>query len=261
MAFGKKRISLWVAALGLAASPAIADIASVVDAEGNHMRFEYQDERLRINMDDQDAYMVVRDGRTYVVSNQDGELMVIDLSQTMAMFGGMAKAATPETIDVRVESLESTGRAETVAGIEGEVYLLRYIDEKDRVQETEMVLSDDSRAMGFRDAVFLMARSVADAVDMDLEGQDKLQQQLASRDMGVLRYGQDMRVTGIETTSVDDSRFVLPAEPTDLSGLGSLFGGGQKSAPSETEAEQNSENPVENATKEIGKAFGKLFGN
>lgn len=274
MPSGKLRISLLLSTLALATAPALADIAEVMDAEGNRMRFEYQADKLRINMDQQDAYMVVRDGRTYVVNNADGELMVIDLSQTMAMFGSMAKAATPETVDVRVESLEATGRRETVAGIDGEIYRLRYLDEDGRSQETEMVLSKDSRALGFRDAVFLMARSIADSVDMDLEGADKLQNQLALRDMGVLRYGQEMRITDIQATRVEDSRFVLPAEPTDLSGLGSLFGGGQQgnggglgglfggSQPAdENDSSQQGGSAVENAGKEIGKAFGRLFGN
>lgn len=264
-----------IACLGLLALPAAADIADVVDGEGNRMRFEYQDERLRINPEGQEGYMIVRGGRTYVVQDSDGEIMVLDLSQAMSMFGGMAKAATPETIDVKVESLEATGRKETVAGIRGEVYQLRYIDENGQRQETDMVLSGDARALGFRDAVFLMAESMADSLGMDLEDTDKLQQQLASRDLGVLRYGQDMRITSLEDTRVDDARFVLPAEPTDLSGLGKLFGGGQgngeggglgglfggsQPADENTDEAQNG-NAMDNAAKEIGKAFGKLFGN
>ena len=270
----------WLACLGLLALPAAADIAEVVDGEGNRMRFEYQDQQLRINPADQEGYMIVRDGRTYVVQDSDGQIMVLDLSQAMSMFGGMARAATPETVDVRVESLEATGREETVAGIPGEVWRLRYIDEDGQTRETDMVLSEDARARGFRDAVFLMAKSIADSVDMDLEGTDKLQQQLASRDLGVLRYGQDMRITSLDTTRVDDARFVLPAEPTDLSGLGNLFGGGQQgganggglgslfggnggsdTAEDGGESADDAGNAVENATKEIGKAFGKLFGN
>lgn len=271
----RKCWSPFIACLGLLALPAAADIADVVDGEGNRMRFEYQDERLRINPEGQEGYMIVREGRTYVVQDSDGEIMVLDLSQAMSMFGGMAKAATPETIDVKVESLEATGRKETVAGIQGEVWRLRYIDENGQHQETDMVLSGDDRALGFRDAVFLMAESMADSLGMDLEDTDKLQQQLASRDLGVLRYGQDMRITSLENTRVDDTRFVLPAEPTDLSGLGKLFGGGQGNGEGgglgglfggSQPADENTEdaqggNAVDNAAKEIGKAFGKLFGN
>lgn len=264
-----------LACLGLVALPSAADIADVVDSEGNRMRFEYQDKLLRINPTGQDGYMIVRDNRTYVIQESDGEIMVLDLSQAMSMFGGMLKSATPETVDVKVESLEATGNHETVAGIQGAVYRLRYIDENGQSRETDMVLSDDPRALGFRDAVFLMAQSIADSVEMDLEGTDKLQQQLANRDLGVLRYGQDMRITRLENTRVDDARFVLPAEPTDLSGLGKLFGGSQQgkeengglgglfndgSSSDEHAEDPQGSNAVENATKEIGKAFGKLFG-
>ena len=258
--------------LGLSASIAHADITEVVDAEGNAMTFEYEGDQLRINMNAQDSYMLLRDKRIYVVTDQDGETMVIDLKQTMSMFGNLAKSAVPDMADVRVESLESTGRQETVAGISGEVYLLKFVDYDGRPQQAELVLSPDRRAVGFRDAMHRMAASMGDLVDQQAAS-DTLQTQLGARDLGVLRYGNDMRVAAITETTVDAARFILPAEPTDLSGLGSLFGGGGSGGfmsgivgggANEDAADENEEpaaNPIENAGKEIGKAFGKLFGN
>ncbi|QIB67374.1 hypothetical protein [Kineobactrum salinum] len=269
------------ALLGLAlASPALhADVTEAVDQNGNTMTFEYEGEQLRINHADQQGYMVMRDDRIYVVNDADGELMVIDVSQAMSMFGGLAKSVTPDMTQVRVDSLEPTGRSETVAGIDGEVYILKYQDEDGKARETEMVLSSDRRAIGFRDAMHRMASSLARSLDQHYDASEYLQHQLARSDMGVLRYGADIRVTSITENRVDPARFVLPAEPTDLSGLGGMLGGGNadgesggimsgifgggndKSQTEESgDSEESAGNAVENAGKEIGKAFGKLFG-
>lgn len=266
--------------LGLGAGPAAADIAEVMDAEGNKMTFEYQGDQLRINMDRDSGYMIMQGERIYVVSESDGEIMVIDLKQTLSMFGNMAQAAIPDMAAVNVESLERTGRSETVAGISGDVYLMKFTDHEGKPQQAEIVLSPDRRALGFRDAVHRMASSLSSM--MAQQGtHDRLQAQLDGMDLGVLRYGDDMRVTAITETQVADARFTLPAEPTDLTGLGGLWGAGavgggeggfmsgilgnnaaEKAAESQNaEQEEKAANPIENAGKEIGKAFGKLFGN
>ncbi|MDO8861857.1 hypothetical protein Q6D67_09105 [Haliea sp. E1-2-M8] len=264
--------------LGLGAGPASADIAQVVNAEGDKMTFEYQGDQLRIDMNKDKNYMLVRGEEIYAVTDNDGEIMVIDVKQTLSMFGNMAQSAIPDMAAVNVESLEATGRSETVAGIQGEVYKLTYTDQEGKRQQSDLVLSADRRAMGFRDAVHRMASTLSSMLAQQ-GTHDRLQAQLAAQNLGVLRYGEDMRVTAITETQVADARFVLPAEPTDLSGLGGLFGAGavgggdggfmsgilgsnnaEKAAES-AEGEEEAANPVENAGKEIGKALGKLFGN
>jgi hypothetical protein len=264
--------------LGLHTAPGHADTAEVIDAEGNRMSFEYQGNQLRVNVaQEQGSYMLANEQSLYVVTNNDGQIMVIDVQQAMSMFGGMAQAAVPDLADARVDKLEATGRKETVAGIEGEVYTLNFVDHNGQTQQAELVLSPDPRAVGFRDAMHRMASRVGDMVDQK-DAANLLQTRLNDKELGVLRYGQDMRVASITTDSIDPARFTLPAEPTDLSALGGLFGGGNgseeggmggimsgifggnaKEAPSEEGAP--AEDSLENATKEIGKAFGKLFGN
>lgn len=265
--------------LGLSASPASADIAQVVDSEGNKMTFEYQGDQLRIDMNRESSYMLVRGEQIYAVTDNDGEIMVIDIKQTLSMFGSMAQSAIPDMAAVNVESLQATGRSETVAGIQGEVYNLKFTDHEGKPQEAELVLSKDRRAIGFRDAVHRMASTMSSLLAQQ-DTQDRLQGQLDAQNLGVLRYGKDMRVTAITETQVADTRFVLPAEPTDLSALGGLFGAGatgggeggfmsgilggnaaDKAAESQDGEEEQAANPIENAGKEIGKALGKLFGN
>jgi hypothetical protein len=270
--------------LGLAlANPAVADIAEVISGDGKRMTFEYQDDNLRINMANDDGYMIIHGENVYAVDEADGEVMVIDVKQTLSMFGNMAQAAIPDMAAVRVKSLEPTGRTESVAGIVGDVYRLAYTDHEGKSQEADIVLSPDRRAVGFRDAVHRMSSTMSSMLAQQ-GTHDRLRDELAMKNLGVLRYGDDMRLTSITEGRVDDSRFVLPAEPTDLTGMGGLWGaglfgdsdgssggfmsgilggdsGGNQGDSGKPDKAESTSNPVEDATKEIGKAFGKLFGN
>ncbi|TXS93020.1 hypothetical protein FV139_13805 [Parahaliea maris] len=276
--------------LGLGASFAAADIAEVTTEQGDVMTFEYEGDNLRINMQESGAggYMLVRDGKMYVVNYNDGQPMVFDLGSAFQMFGSMATSATPSTVDSKVISLKATGASETLGGIKGDVYELRFIDHEGRERQENLVLSDDPLAIGFRDAIEKMARTLAASVDekqfeKELKASEKLQQQLADLNKGVLRYGKDMQIRSIKDTTVDAQRFVLPAAPTDLGGmmsgifgggssssqksgqssggLGSLFGGGSSSDKEEAPAEEEGTgSAAEGVGKAVGEAFGKLFG-
>ena len=210
-------------ALG-ASSQTQADVTSVETSGGHTMVYEYQGDKLRIDIGQQDSYMLLIDGTVYSVTRSAGEYMVVDVSQAMSMFGSAIRSAAPGAADSRVESFQATGRKETVAGIDGEVYLVSYIDHEGKAQQGEMVLSEDPRTIGFRDAIFSFARSISKSMGEEIDPQ-QLQYQLLDKDLGVLRYGKDMTVSSIKPGAVDDARFTLPAEPMDLSGLGGILGG------------------------------------
>ena len=272
------------AALAIAAAGARADIAVVSTSEGQQMTYEYKGENLRMNTDDDSGtYMLLVDGTLYSVTLSDGEYMVIDVSQAMSMFSGMLQQSTPGAADANVESFEATGRMKTVAGIEGEVYRVTYTDDEGKRHQSDMVLSDDPRALRFRDAVYAMAKSVTKSLGEKVDPKE-LQYKLLEKDMGILSYGEDMTITSVKTTDVADARFVLPAEPMDMSGLGGVFGGtggnggnsgggflsgvmgalggGSGETDEKQSEEKNAEEEKEAPTMDdLGKAFGKLFGN
>ena len=276
-----------IAALAVASIGARADIAVISTSDGHQMTYEYKGENLRINTgDDNNNYLLMVNDTLYSVARSDGEYMVIDVSQAMSMFGSTLRQATPGAADARVESFEATGRKQTVAGIEGEVYRVVYIDDDGKRQQSEMGLSGDTGALRFRDAIYAMARSITKSISEEIDPKE-LQYQLLDKDMGVLSYGEDMTISSIEATEVADARFVLPAEPMDMSGLGGMFGGGgngsgsvrgsgggfmsgimgalgggsaesgEKEADEKTAEDDSKANPVD----DIGKALGKLFGN
>lgn len=265
---GKTMIRTLAVAL-CTAGGAWADVTTVQTNNGDTMTYEYEGDKLRIDVGQQDSYMLLVDGTVYSVTRSDGEYMVVDVSQAMSMFGSALRDAAPGAADSRVESFEATGRKETIAGIEGEVYLVKYIDHEGKAQQGEMVLSEDPRTLGLRDAIFKFARSITKSLGEEVDPA-QLQSRLLEKDMGVLRYGQDMTVTSIQRVDVDDARFVLPAEPMDLSGiggilggsggLGGLFGSSNKTTGDEPAA-QDTESAAESPVEELGKAFGKLFGN
>ncbi|WP_193940523.1 hypothetical protein [Parahaliea mediterranea] len=271
-------------ALALGSTIASADIAEVTTEDGEVMTFEYEGEQLRINVQQNgEGYMLLRDNKMYVVSYNDGTPMVFDLGSAFRMFGQMAASATPNTVESKVISLKPTGADETLGGIKGEVYELRFVDHEGRERQDTMVLSSDPLAIGFRDAIENMANTLANNLDKEnlkqqVEASEKLQRQLADLDKGVLRYGKDMQIRSIKDTTVDPQRFVLPAEPTDLGGmmsgmfgggeggnnggLGGLFGGGNNNSDAPADGTGESTNSTaEDVGKAVGEAFGKLFGN
>lgn len=286
-------------ATGVAPS-AFAGKAVLTSAQGDESVFEYQRDMLRINTEEDSNYAIVRDGSMYSVMENDGNTMVIDAGPMMQTFSAMAKGANPGDLAVKVISLKNTGKKETVAGIEGKVYELYFEDENGETRTEDLVLSTDRRARELRDALFLMMSTLAKHMSMgDPANAKDMLNRLEDLDSGILRFGDDMILSSISGDRIDDARFVLPAEPMNLQGLGDLLGGmeqskgGAASGSTDTSGDSGSasggvfssvmgalgskaerqsdrvggsvENEIDQETDEkvdgaIDKAFGKLFG-
>ncbi len=202
---------------------AFSGAADLSTGDGATMKFEYRGDKLRINMEDDQGYMIADETGFYVVRDSDGQLMVIDAGKMMQMFGSMAGSASPSVAASKVVSLKGTGRKEDHAGIRGEIYNLEYTEEgSTAVQRAELVLSADKRLLELSHAMSGMARTIAKSAGKSLEGANEFEQRLDKLNMGVLRYGSDLTVNAIDDRKIDNKRFVLPAEPTDLSGLSGL---------------------------------------
>lgn len=282
------------------ASTALAGSATVESPNGERMVFEYADgNKLRLNTPQQDTYMLVRDNTLYAVSYNNGQPMVVNASTMMKGFASMAKMteqAAPAGATAEVISIEATGRRETVAGIRGEIYKITTREEGDSITQ-EVVMSSDARALEFRDALFTMIRASTEAMDEELRrNSEDFRKRLGSMNMGILRYGTEMKLAAIDGDTVAAARFELPAKPVDMNDLGGLMGalsgaadqsaagtdageesrdagsgvgglfsgmmeklGGGEDA-SKSEAEEDASNPAEEAGEAVGKAFKKLFG-
>ena len=213
------------AALTGAAATAFAGAADVKSSEGGAMKFEYDGgDNLRINMGNQAGYMVKRGNEMFMVTDADGQMMVVSMNQALGMFAGMAQGATPNTVEGKLLSMKATGRSETVAGIKGEVYQTRFIDDRGQERSEELVLARDQRAVDFQRAMFGMIDAMGAAAGADTSAADEMKKKLKSMNMGVLRYGDEMWVANISDRKIDPARFELPAEPMDLSALGGVLG-------------------------------------
>jgi hypothetical protein len=282
--------SLIALALGIAL-PVAAGTATVVSSEGQPMVFEYSGEEfLRMNSSEE-SYMLVRDNTLYIVGYQEGEPMVFDASSMMRGFSGMLAQAAPSATTNEFVSLEKTGRSETVAGIKGDVYLLT-VREDGKERTDEVVMSDDERAIEMLDALFSMSRAALAALDDPKAAKNsrELRARLDETGLGILRVGEELKVTEISGDKVAAARFELPAEPMDMQGLGAMMGsmgasgadsGEEKSAGGffsgmmeslnskvdrqsdrasdkvEDEVDEETDDAVDNV---LNKAFGKLFG-
>lgn len=251
----------WLAATALAAllaTPALAGKATVESADGGSASFEYRDRMLRINTEEPGAYIVLRDGIMYVVNIEGDKPMVFNASSMMRGLAQNAVQFAPEDLSADFESMEDTGRDETVAGIRGDVYLMSYTDEKGRRQQQEIVLSGSDEAREFREALFSMVEVAGEMAGEQVEMENReLQDRLDSLDAGVLRVGEDMRVTAISGETIAAARFELPAEPMNMEGIGSMLGSALSQQPQQGEGEQQGGAPQGGLLGGMLGAFGK----
>lgn len=204
------------------ANLALAGAADMESSDGNLMKFEYEGDKLRINTGQEGSYMILNNEGMYVINNTGGQLMVIDAGKMIGMFGDMASTA-PSVASSEVVSLKATDQREVIAGIEGEIYNLEYVDkDSEEVHTTQLVLSDDPRAIRLTEAMNGFALAMVTAAGQSPEGANELQAHMAELDKGILRYGDDMWISALSDRTISKDRFVLPAAPQDLSSMSGI---------------------------------------
>lgn len=221
-----------VSALGLAlsaAAPALADgtarFTSPTPEGEKTMEMAWLDPgTMRITPGSPETYMLLREGTLYSVTSAGGMgVQVFDMSALGEMAGAMGQGAggaeapgqfTIETPE-EVISLESTGRSEEVAGIDGELYEIRWRDSDGASHTDQMVLTDDPLAVEMGEAFAAMAAAVDGETDLR-------HQAVAERGLGILRYGDAFVIESLDAEAPPASAFELPAEPMDL---GNMMGG------------------------------------
>lgn len=251
-------LSLLLSVSPLLVMEASAGSATITAKDGSSSTFEYTDKYLRVGIPGQEGYAVVRDGSIYTVMEQDGRTLVIDAGSAMKGMGAGVATAVPAQFNSEIGSLDKTGRTEVVAGIKGEIYELSFVDENGNEQTEELVLSDDPRALEFRDGLFLMI-GVASKLTSEgtADSTASMQKALTDIDSGLLRYGQEMTVTDINSDSIDPSRFELPAEPLNLQGIGAMLGSMSQGAPADSDANDAADSSGQEPKKGL---FGSVMG-
>lgn len=212
-------------ALALATLPAFAAGTARVRVEAGPqgamrpMTFEWGDGgEVRMEVPGQQGYMLVRDGHAYAVRGSGAKAMVLDLT-VMHNSGGEAGGGGLAGRTALL-GLDALGGSATVAGIEGELYRMRW-REAGEEKSGRVVLSGDPMAQSLSDAWGELARSMG--AERDEGG---VMSALQERGLGLLRLEGQFEVVEITGDTPAADRFELPAEPMDPRKL-MRQGGGQ----------------------------------
>lgn len=213
----------------LAAGKVVLDVGTPGTSEQASMEFEFDGSRIRMNLPVSDAqtYMLLRDGKVYTVMNQGGQPLVMDLSSVGQMFGdSMDRNLNVGSEANSLFSLEDTGRSETIAGIQGRVYTASYTDGNGRTQTDEIVIGNHPQLREFSQSMALWGSAVAESFgNTAAASSDESMQLVLDKGDGILRFGDSYRVSSVSNASIVASRFELPANAQQISGLGGLLSG------------------------------------
>lgn len=198
---------LLAASLTTLALPALADgEATIATSESMQMTIHWTDGKMRMGFpSQQQGYMLMRDGKGYMVTQQGGQTIIMDMAMLKGMaesMGGKANQMTAHQAQ-SVESLEATGATETIAGIEGEVYRIQWTDRSGDTHDDEMVLSDDPLARE-------MLQAFQRYIETLMEAPDPIGTALLDRDLGMLRFENKFEVQAIADTTPSADTFELP---------------------------------------------------
>ncbi len=200
------------------------------------------DQHVRIDTNEKDTYMLVKDQKVYMVRKEDGQWTAFDMDQ-MAEMMKMFKKNNKQIKDQDFqEKFTDTGRFETIAGYKGKVFEVEYTDYTGKKKTDEIVLSKDKDVERIHKGWVVFASRMAQMLGQD--SARKLDQSLKSAKMkgygGMLRYGKDMVLQRVEKPSLDIGHYQLPpgVKMMDMPSMGSS-GGYQSSQPVQQKPESS----------------------
>ncbi|MBY6029027.1 hypothetical protein KUV41_06615 [Halomonas sp. DP8Y7-1] len=161
------------------------------------------------------GYLLLRDGKGYAVTNFGGQPVVLgirDLQSIAGQLGGQDMSQLGSYQAQQVLALEPTGSTESVAGIEGDVYRLDWINRDGDRRQDSLVLSQRGEV---RELL-----QVVDRYQRIMTGQpDPVAAQLEQRGLGILRFGDKFQVSQLTSTPPDAAALTLPAQGGNVSDL------------------------------------------
>lgn len=201
------------------ALPAAAAVQAGVEGEyalgqGQTMVVKVQDARnVRLEIPGGQGYQLVADGELFMVIDQGGTPMIMSaesFAKHMERFGqggaGQLQQAAPEDV-----SVEDTGRDETVAGIDGDVYRISVTGADGGTQTTEVVLTDDERVRLLQQGFLAVMRSSAAMMQgnagADMQLLETIGEETGAR--GVLRV-EGMTLRSVTRKDFPAGTFTLP---------------------------------------------------
>lgn len=169
---------------------------------------------------DNASYLIVRDNQTYAVSHEGGEVRVFDLSSMFKMLGSVAKDMSPINLEQELDAnwdinnYENTGKTETIAGIKGEVYQVKFNNKNNKTETETLVLTNNPIVVEMTQTYFNIFKAMT-----SLEKNSSLNQLFPGDKKGLLRVGNHFKVMNISNTAPSEKRFELPAKPQSFADM------------------------------------------
>ena len=243
-------IILSLFAVLLSANLSSADIVATWRMkDGANTKLSVRDDKhVRIDTNEKDTYMLVKDKKVYMVRKEDGQWTAFDMDQMsdmMKMFGRKNKQFNKTDFN---EKYRDTGRYETIAGYKGKVFEVEYTDHQGQKKTDEMVLSKHKDVERIHKGWMVFASRMAQMLGQD--SARNLDQSLKSAKMkgygGMLRYGKDLILQRVEKPSLKISHYQLPpgVKMMDMPSMGKTGG-----YPTQPTAQPNTSDSMANKNK------------
>ncbi len=165
-----------------------------------------------------DSYILMSQGKGYMVSKEDGEWVatsIESMNKMMDMSGMrdlMARMGKHSPRDDRPPRFEKTGRVETVAGIRGEVYTLAIDNAVGQPETTEIVFGDDPRLVRLHQAQAKWTEQFGMMGNRGDSSYSDLIKKYAKNGPGgaILRYADVMKLESLQEAKLAESHFKVP---------------------------------------------------
>ncbi len=186
--------------------------------DGPLMTIELQDQdNFRMNMGE-GSYILMSQGKGYMVSNEKGEWVATsmeDMKKMMEMSGIrdlISQMGKKHVQDNRPPRFEKTGRVETIAGIKGQVYLVSMDKTMGKPETVEMVFGEDPRLIRLHQAQVRWAESSGIMSERGGPSYSELIKKYARNGPGgtMLRYADVMKLESVREAKLANSRFNVP---------------------------------------------------
>ncbi|MCK8516362.1 DUF4412 domain-containing protein [Methylonatrum kenyense] len=198
-----------------------ADYVGTYMTPDGEMTLEYRDDQNLRMLTPEGDHMLISGGSTYVVSQQDGEWVVMSMDEMLSMAG---ESAPVEEAEYR---MNATGRTESVGGFSGEVYEVQRCDawSGDCTADGEVVVSDDHRVANLFAGMQAMSRQMSQH-----DGDDVIDMPDGMEGYGLLR-ADGIELQSAEQTNLPDHTFALPPNHREVDPMAGMQGQGDAPPP------------------------------
>ncbi|BCS89140.1 hypothetical protein [Pseudodesulfovibrio sediminis] len=249
---------LFMPTAALAASDVVAtytysdgSMVTLVTRDAEHVRMDTSET----------TYMLLSGGKAYSVSCENGQCSAMDMGAMMGMVSGSSMFGGGEDdYDVRYQD---TGRTETVAGYKGSVYTAIVFENGKEISRDEIVLGSHSNVRKLTEGWIAFAEALTQTLGQSFK--DSLDEAKKMGYGGILRYGDDMRLTKLSVKNLHSSYYKLPATTQQSNSQPAMQQQSTEQGDSMVEqdakelgqeARQDTKNELKDA---IGSAIGSLF--